>query len=291
LQYLSEAYYFRTQLNEFPPKVAETVMQWARDRIDYEQYVDFLRNQTFRQTLLCHQDITLRAKLEPEHLSKFYVASLAKPASPEPDIRSTSVAKFQSSDGASVSTDHPVSKAVLLYLGQAWPKAIRFDTLLTAARAELGLDSDPGSLEVDRQALATNILTAYGHSGNLVELHAHAPPIATVAAERPLAYPMARFQARERETVTNLRHTRIRLDRFARYVLLHLDGHHNRQELVARLMAGPVAEGTLKLEREEQSVTGSDEIKAVLSEEVENSLRWLARAALLCPTGDGDEPG
>ena len=281
LQYLAEAQYHKTQPNDFPPQVVEALGQLVQDRITFEQYLDFLRNQSFRQTLLCHQDTPLSCKLKPDHLSKFYVVSRAQPVASEPDVRSVSVVKFRSTDGASLSTDHPVSKAAMLYLGRVWPRAVRFDTLLTTARAKLGLNSAPDSLALDAQVLATNLLTAYGYSGNLVELHVHTPTFALEINERPVSSPLARLQARDRTTVTNLRHERVSLDAFSRYLLRHLDGRHDRSALLNRFMAGPVAEGTLVLEGDSQPVTDTKKLKALLAEELETHLRWLARAALL----------
>jgi methyltransferase-like protein len=50
------------------------------DLIEREQYMDFLRNTPFRETLLCHQEIVLQRQLEPEKISEFYLAAALKPA-------------------------------------------------------------------------------------------------------------------------------------------------------------------------------------------------------------------
>jgi len=281
LQYLGAARYWRTQPNDFKPDVKKTLQQLARDRIDFEQYLDFLRNETFRRTLLCHEDISLDYKLNLELFSRLYVASRAQPVSDEPDVRSVSVEKFRTAGGITVSTDHPVSKVVMMTLRRVCPQAVRFDTLLTEARAELGLDSDPDTLEADRQGLASNVLTAHAYSDNLIELRVHAPSFTLEVDERPIAWPVTRLQARDRATVTNLRHERVRLDEFSRYLIGHLDGEHDRQALMDRFMSGPVAEGTLKFEREEQQITDKEQIEAMLSEELDVHLRWLAQSAVL----------
>jgi methyltransferase-like protein len=281
LQYLAEAQYHKTQPNDFQPEVVEALSQLAQDRIAFEQYLDFVRNQSFRQTLLCHQGIQLSRKLKLDRMSSFYVASRAQPVTSEPDIRSASVEEFRSPNGTGLSTDHPVSKAAMLYLGQTWPRALPFDMLLTTARAKLELDSALDSLAVDAHTLATNLLTAYSYSGNLVELHVHIPAFALEISERPVGSPLACLQAHERTTVTNLRHERVRLDAFSRYLLCHLDGCHDRPALLDRFMAGPVAEGTLMLEEDGQPLTDTNKLKALLAEELETHLSWLTHAALL----------
>jgi methyltransferase-like protein len=74
---------------------------------------------------------------------------------------------------------------------------------------------------------------------------------------------------------------RVRLDGFDRYLLGHLDGSHDREALVERLMAGPVAEGALKVQDDGEPVQDAARVRERLAEEVEQKLRWLARAALL----------
>lgn len=58
LQFLSEASYQSDEAN-FSSALQQQLSELARDRIDYEQQVDFLCNGTFRRTLLCRADIAL----------------------------------------------------------------------------------------------------------------------------------------------------------------------------------------------------------------------------------------
>ena len=270
LQYLSEAQYHKTFPGEFPPQVRAGLEQLARDRIEFEQYLDFVRNRTFRQTLLCHQEVSLRRTLRAEDMAGFYVASRARPVAASPDARAGVVEQFRSRDGATLSTDHPVTKVAMAYLGEVWPRAVRFDALLNQARATLGAQATSDA-EQDARALAANLLRAYGYSDQLVEWHVYEPPFTVDIGERPLASPIARLQARERFTVTNLRHERVRLDALSRRLLLCLDGSRDRQRVVECVLAGVRA-------GEGQSV---EELRDTLAAEVDAAMHWLADAALL----------
>jgi hypothetical protein len=215
----------------------------------------------------------------------FYVASHARPETSEPDVHSVTVEKFRVSDGARLATDHPVTKAAMLYLAEAWPQVVPFDRLLSAAHSRLGLDSVPlrrtAATQDDAKILAANLLTAYGYGGNLVELHVHAPHMVLDVSEKPVASPVARFQAQNNARITNLRHERVRLNEFDRYLLRHLDGRHDRAALVEALAAGPVAEGMLVIQQDGDPIENAERARDVLADGVEKSLRWLARAALL----------
>jgi methyltransferase-like protein/SAM-dependent methyltransferase len=296
LQYLGEADLsgMRGRLTEgadIPPQVADGLRQLAGNLVELEQAVDFLHNRMFRRTLLCHPDVELPPRITPDPVQEFYVTSRARPVSPDPDLYSVSVVKFQSSDGPAISTDHPVSKIALNYLAEQWPVPSSFADLLGAARARwaarLAAEGDGGSAhvssadQVDAEVLAANLLTAYGYSNSLVDFHSYLPPFAPEVSECPMASAVARLQIQRGNQVTNLRHERVTLDGLDGFLLYHLDGNRDRAALLDLLMAGPVAQGVLTVQREGGPPTSDDEIRAMLAGELERKLDWLACAALL----------
>lgn len=282
LQYLSEAQYNRTEPHDLSAESVEQLEDLAQDRIEYEQYLDFMRNRTFRQTLLVHSDVVLSRKIKPEKLLSFYVASHAKPNADTANLGDRGVWRFGNAEGRSISTNHPVSRKAMLRLGQAWPLSIRFDHLFSGARTQMGLGPTAGDMELDLQALAETVLTGYGYTDSLVELHVFQSAFTLDIGARPYASPVARWQAKKRMTVTNLRHERVRLDAFTRYLLLCLDGKHDRGALTRRFMAGPVADGMLSIKSDDADQDETD-MESLLEEEIGARLNWLAQAALLCP--------
>jgi methyltransferase-like protein/protein-L-isoaspartate O-methyltransferase len=282
LQYLADFHHMGG--GALAPEVSEALKSMAQDLVDLEQYLDFLQNRTFRQSLLCHQDIVLDRMVGPEQVMAFHVASRAQPVASNADARSdsASVAKFRGHDGAILSTDHPVTQAAMLCLLEAWPRTMSFDELLSAARARLDLaPSEASDAGIDAQVLGNNLLTAFGYSDSLVELHVHVPSLTTDVSECPVASAVARFLAQTSDRVTNLRHERVTLDELDRYLLRYLDGSRNRAALVDFLLTGPVAEGFLTVQQGGEPVENEGEMREILTEEVEKRLRWLARAALL----------
>ncbi len=285
LQYLGEAD-LRTMVDtNFPPEVSAGLREMATSIVDLEQYMDFLRNQTFRRTLLCHQGVALSRTLTAERLRPLYVASCALPVAPEPDVHAVAVAQFRAPDGAILSTDHPLTKAAMLHLAQIWPRAIRLDALLPAARSRLGMAAggpqEDARAAIEAEVLATNLLKAHTYSGNLVELHTFEPSFVTEIAGCPVASPVARLQAQGGDRVTNLRHERIELGEMNSFLLLRLDGSRDRAALVNALEEGPVAEGLLVIQQEGQPVQDAEKRRELLAVSVEQRLAWLARAGLL----------
>lgn len=283
LQYLGEAE-FRTMLgSNFEPGVMGHLNGLSRSVIDLEQYMDFFRNRTFRQTLLCHDTLTVSRSLRPEALHRFYVSSNARPVETDLDIHATATAQFCGLDGATLSTDHPVSKAAMLCLAENWPRDLPFDELLARARERLGVDPTAPRAEVekDAQVLGTNLLRAYGYSSSLAELHVYAPDLVVQPGPCPTAGPVARLQAAHSDRVTNLRHERVRLDELDRFLLQHLDGRNDRAALVELLLAGPIQEGQLSVQEGNQPVDDAARTRELLAQGLEERLRWLADAALL----------
>jgi len=253
----------------------------ARSAIEMEQYMDFLRNRTFRQTLLCHQEVTPTHTLSPDQIAGFTLCSRARPADPDANLADRSIVRFEASDGAVLSTDHPLTKMAMLHMALSWPRGFAVDELIDAARARLAERAAPGAPgdpdPQDALVLSANMLKAYTYSSNLVELHLHEPHLALHVSDRPQASPVARLLARRSATVTNLRHERVDLDEVERLLLLHLDGDHDLDAL-----AGLLSErGARALDPEGELIADPAEARAVMVDSVRRRIGWLARAALL----------
>ncbi len=278
LQYLGDVNFQSMLASNFPTDVVEGLRQMAKSTVELEQYMDFLRDRMFRQSLLCHQDVRLSARMGPERLSRFYIASSALPESTEPDIHTVSVEKFCSPDGANLVTDHPITKAAMLHLIKIWPRSIAFEALLTEAQARLGQKPTPQEAAVDAQVLGANLLKAYGYSENLVELHVYQARFAAAVSRYPVTGPVARFQARHNHPLTNLRHERITLDKVGLALLPYLDGSQDRAALIDILEEKKMIE----VERKDgQPVEDREERRNVLAEIVNTKLQQFADAALL----------
>jgi len=281
LQYLSEADFARVMPTNLPPDVMQQIRQMAGSVIEVEQYMDFVRNRTFRQTLLCHAEAPVRRSIGGD-LSAFYVASYAQPQKGEVDIRSTAVAQFQGPDGAVLTSDHPVTKAAMLHLAEIAPVALPFLDLLEIARAQVyGRAAAQTPDDQDARLLAMNILQAYSYSARLVELHVYQPPFVRYVSQRPLAAPLARRQlAQGQSKVTNLRHERVKLDAIGQALLPYLDGEHDGEALLAQLQAHAAA-GELTLADGRPLPINTPQFQEKLGREMHFSLQWLAWAALL----------
>ena len=254
LQYLAETNFSMMLLSNFPPQVGEALRPIAADIVRVEQYIDFLRNRTFRETLLVHQGVAVKRNLDGQVLQGLYVASPAQPVSEKPSVAEGVTESFRAPNGATIATSNAVTKAALLLLAERAPLGLVFEQLVDAARAKRvdnnGVTSDAATLPKDIRILGNDLLRCY--AADVTELRVGPPRMTLTPSAKPVASPLARLQAERGAPITNLRHQPVLIDEFGSRLLRLLDGTRDRDALVAALAvaAGTVEEQLSKLARD-----------------------------------------
>ena len=246
LQYLCESEYYQVPLNEYPPQTREILESFGDDHIRREQYADFLLCRRFRQTLLCHADVTLNRAVEPNKLREFYIASAISPADKTAELKTNKIEKFRFPNGAVIELDHPLTKVALAHLGSIWTKSINFDDLVNLARQKI--ENHGGVIEDWEKALHTTcsiLLELYKHS--TVELHIHQPNFTRQVSDFPCVSPLAYWQLKRGDKVTTLNNAQVKIDdSFFRHLLPMLDGTRNKldlkKELRKKISAGQLSD-------------------------------------------------
>jgi methyltransferase-like protein/2-polyprenyl-3-methyl-5-hydroxy-6-metoxy-1,4-benzoquinol methylase len=231
LQYLGEAEFKSMFAGEGSAAAAQALDRLAPDLIQAEQYRDILYNRTFRQTLLCHQEVSLQRRLSPKRVKPLAAASQAQPTTEASDHQAVTFADAQ---GNTLTTQAPIAKAALLALADTWPQALPFPQLLEKARSRLLEREDPAREE---RQLAGQLLQ--GYSVGLVALHGRALPLAATAGPYPMADAVSRYQAQRNGWATNRRHQSIDLAQAESQLLALLDGSRDRADLAAALGEPP----------------------------------------------------
>ena len=114
------------------------------------------------------------------------------------------------------------------------------------------------------------------YAATLIELHEHPADCVQVAGEKPQATALARFQARESKSVTNVHHVLIlTLSKVDRLVLAHLNGARDRSALVAVLKAA-IAKGVLPDSANDPQAAAEVGLHGSLENVIEQSLSKLA---------------
>ena len=276
LQFLGESEFSSMIVRNFAAPVAETLSRGINDVLRMEQYMDFIRNRTFRSTLICHRERQLDRNVDSARLMGLYVAASAR-EDRDAELQTSSHQAYKASSGARFQTNDDLTKAAMPILAAAWPRAVQFGDLFTEAARARGKTNVP-SESPDRRRLAGNLLKLY--AGNLVELHAIPSCFVTAISEKPRTSPLARLQASRNTLVTNLRHESLGVNEVERRVLTLLDGTRTRSQVVDDLLKG-VAAGQLTLKRGEQPITDPAEGATQLGRMYDQLLPQFGRKALL----------
>jgi methyltransferase-like protein len=247
LQYLADADMHDLQEPDLSEEAAETLERLAVDRIAREQYLDFLNARRFRRSLICHDHIELNDEPDIAQLDSMLVESPAQLLDGDENGGDVIEAEFQMPWGTTFSTDTDISTALFRYLGEQWPRWVPFSELLDEiSRLPINgesEESDPGMLHG---------ILFWACLANLARLHAFEPSFASTAGTKPVASPLARYQARHDMAITNLRHETLDIgETFARQLLPLLDGRRSHSDLANELKRS--------IERVDPTITDFDE--------------------------------
>jgi methyltransferase-like protein/2-polyprenyl-3-methyl-5-hydroxy-6-metoxy-1,4-benzoquinol methylase len=280
LQYLAEADFATMLTSGFSKQISETLNRISRRIINTEQYMDFLRNRTFRQTLLCNKGLPLKRNVGAEDVHGLLVASAATPEPELVDLGPDKKQVFQTGNGFKAETDYPLTKAALKILKDHWPRGVDFSDLAQEATSCSRASYAIGDVEEQQSTivLCQDLLQCY--TGNVVEFHTWQADFVTEISKTPMVSKLAAYQANNGPLVVNQRHELIKLDPVSKALVKTLDGTRNHVELSEYLTKCAV-EGALVLEENGRKITETKKIKDALEAAMEKALTTLASSALL----------
>lgn len=230
------------------------------DRVKREQYLDFARLRRFRSTLLCRRQMGIDFTLRANRLETMRVCASSGV------VRAAAEGKLPQLPGAAsppmpgTAEDEPAAAdALLRWLIDIFPRTPPVAEVREWHRQRL--DQHPRDAPV-RRSVEAMLLEAC--ISGVVEAHVWTAAFVCDSGERPLASPVARWQARKNERITNLRHETLTFkDPSARRLLALLDGTRTREALAEAWATAPSSD---------TPVTGAD---------LDDYLRQFAKHALL----------
>lgn len=265
LQYVSESTPTLTDV-QMASEVKDTLRSWSSDDLRYEQYLDFVRNRTFRKTLLCHTGRAVSREPLPAAVPALHLRARCFADPDAPDAKQPGVEVFRTLEGVAATMSHPVVRAALHVLIDAAPAAVPFSVLLEKTRARHEVEG----IEIADTLLADAMLRCA--LVRMLDLTTQSERCATRIAERPVASPLARIEARTEPVVTSLFHLEVKLSDFDKFILQLLDGTRDHTAIVDQLF-GAMSRGELNL--------GEPRPRAAVAEAVDHAFGQFRLAGLL----------
>lgn len=270
-QFLSEAEYFSMSFQNLPPE-SKKMIEGMSDIVWQQQYLDFIKGRSFRQTLFCRKDFKLNRQPNPIILDEFYVASGIETASKNPELHTNKVEKFNGMEDNGFEIDHPLTKTALDHLGKIWGDSIIFRELLNTSKDNLEskgvtFENWEAQFQITRAIFMQLILQT-----KLIEIHSYRPEIFTEVSNKPLINKLAKSQLDKGDLIlTNYERVIKVEDSILRHLLESLDGNTSIEEIHKKMH---------KFVENEKSIGNKAEILKDLSSEINKHLEQFATAGL-----------
>ena len=280
LQYLAEADFRVMAISNFPKEISAILQSVSSNAMEIEQYMDFVRNRMFRQTLLCRQGLNIERSVTLDRVFSMHIASPARPEQPATDVPNSESITFRGPSSV-LTTAEPLVKAAMLKLAEAWPASIPFSQLYAASRSRLRkepLFADASMPTDDARKLAEAIVRGYATS--LVEVSVSPPSFVTEVSARPEVSALCRLQAQRGNMLTNRRHEMVRINDLQRHMVQMLIGNLSLNELLDKLV-GMVEQGRLMIHEQGDAIRDTVRARSILERSLEPNLRHLAIQCLL----------
>ncbi len=282
LAYLADAEPSTMFVQNYGEKVRDPLLrECGGSQVMMEQYLDFLVNRTFRQTLLVKQPraAQIRYRLAPQRLRAFEYAAFFRPddgtalaldARPQPCSGVRNV---------KVTLQLPVHKAVAMVLDAHYPASVPLPALVDAAASQLG---EP------RAALEPLVMTMLEELLILGAVRVRRTPVA--AATRVSEFPRSLEAVRRAPGLAlerggdafacNQWHELVGLSVAQRSLLPLLDGTRPQAALVDHLAAEARAD-RVRFLHEDRPITDPAALQAFAQQQVAQALDELRRKGLL----------
>lgn len=278
LQFLSEAEYFHEKYTSFRKEAVGLLNRFGDEEIiRREQYLDFLKNRRFRQTLICHKTANVKRKVGEDFFDELKIVCDLQPDSETPDFAPHKNEKFSKAGKKGATIDHPLTKAALFHLGEIFPRSVSFDALVENSKKIVNnqLRENFEFSETDVEILKDILLKIF--ASDFVNFFTYEPQIASEPSEKPKADAFIRWQVVNTETVFSRRFRTKKLeDDFSRQLLILCDGEHTREQILGSFNE-KISSGEITFSDE----TMKREFIKNLSETVENQLQQAAKLGLL----------
>ena len=282
LRFLAEADICDMSPRLWGESVARALATMGEDVVKREQYLDFLRNRVFRQSLICRGDVRPSAAPDPDAMSTLCVAC-------PPDRLREADASQPLAPLAILDAEHnprdvetPLLRAALRTIAEQWPRAVPCKEVIRGARARLAAGrlvvETADDFEQEERILREGLLELLLLGA--VEAFTRSPPVATGVSERPRASAWARFRIAEGKPFCNLRNEPIEFAEVTRELLLLLDGDRDHAMLRDGLLELIARKGLVVCE-DGVALRDREQLQPVIERRLQQQLSTLARGAML----------
>jgi methyltransferase-like protein/2-polyprenyl-3-methyl-5-hydroxy-6-metoxy-1,4-benzoquinol methylase len=287
LAFLGEAHVESMFPGNHGPKVAEYLKEKCSGvQVLIEQYLDFVANRMFRESLLVHAERApqISYALDGSRYDRLHFAAFVPPVDGQTRMDG-SRQEYEESDGSKLFTNDPGIKAALDALSERWPWTLSRRELIDDAQRRMeAAGLNPSSELVRNIDNLIQVLVLQGQARFRLD------PVSPEPSSAPLRLlePIRRMAEITREdsgaSIFNLWHETLLLSPVDRHLLPLLDGTRDRDALLDALLAVD-STSPIPIEQDGESVTDDDARREALAAHVDALPAHLAELKLMRVTG------
>lgn len=279
LTYLADST-LATMFSDNLPAVFSDEIKKVNDIVVAGQYMDFIRNQRFRATLLCHAHQKINRALKTDDVQKYYLQLTANCQTPnltEDTLRTQDAIAF-SAGQATLTVRHLIAKWGLYLLHQQADHFISYFTLCEQIMQKMQMDD----LEKIKLTLNNEINLIRAALAGIIELSTYPSYHTHQLCPHPLACPLSQYQySIQAPFLTNRRHQAIKLNPVEKVIFPYLDGKHAISDL-QKILLDEINNGTLTIfDNEKNPITASEKLQQYVPLFCQQGLDNLLKQALL----------
>lgn len=232
LKYLCESE-LHTMFCSTLPIAGERFVEQYDDILEQEQYIDHLRQRTFRMSLLVHDNTEPNYDIDLTLLGSFAAHSQLLP----PDklfIEKNKEVKFMRPDGGDIKVQHTHVKLALQYLYESASAAIEVDSLFDMASTQLAVAGIKTSTQAKDEYYAEMFNLFSNSCIDLVltpQVHGQA------LADYPCLNALAAAEMAVGNVLSGAWHEPIHLDQFAEIMIENMNGNNDTDAIVSAILS------------------------------------------------------
>ena len=276
LRYVGDAEIPTMYVGNLPVRAANELDALGNDIIHQEQYMDFLTNRRFRNSIVTHKDLPIKRSIN-SGIDKGFKVTTAYEKDEDHSSSNRTVFKHKTDALNTFEIKDSLVTKILMTLPQAGQRPIELE-------GHIKLICDNDKIAKDIYDLIQKSSMELVMKGFLL-LHSDDGQFVDYVSDMPLASPWARFQASQPDCrmVTNTLGANIKPDEFSIAVLKNLNGLNDVNSITAKI-TDMIESGKLIVKIDGINHNNSishQKLSVLLNQPIKNALNQFAETALL----------
>lgn len=278
LNYITDAFLALSYTDNLPEHVSEQLKK-INNIVYQNQFIDFIRNQRFRASLICHSGTPITRTIKTTDIESLYIQFQGKFTEEdiEPIVKDKKKELTCTSPFLTLKSSDPNYKIALSVLAET-----QFNPLSYKKICEIIYERGTlKKMEEVHNLLNDEINLMHCALAGLIQINAYPYEQTVEISKKPTACPLAQYYAQKQGFTTNRRHQVVALDPMSRVVILMLDGTHDKKDLIAALIKEVQEKKINFTDENKEPITDDKKLKAKITEYCDMILKNMAQQGLL----------